>query len=152
MRRSEQMTTCLVSRPRSARWSLWRRPVSWRIPMDCFMGSAINAENSFSVDGQPITDQQSKVFSNQIAICYSRIANMGPLLREVVFVGGCTTALLITDEAAAEVRPTFDVDVIAEITTYAGYAAFSERLRALGCQARLPVLRERVEAISSLAA
>jgi hypothetical protein len=57
---------------------------------------------------------------------------LGPLLREVVFVGGCTTALLITDEAAAEVRPTFDVDVIAEITTYAGYAAFSERLRALG--------------------
>ena len=43
---------------------------------------------------------------------------LGPLLREVVFVGGCTTALLITDEAAAEVRPTFDVDVIAEITTY----------------------------------
>jgi hypothetical protein len=57
---------------------------------------------------------------------------LGPLLREVVFVGGCTTGLLITDEAAAEVRPTFDVDVIAEITTYAGYAAFSERLRALG--------------------
>jgi hypothetical protein len=75
--------------------------------MDCFMGSAINAENSFSVDGQPITDQQRKVFSNQIAVCYSRIANMGPLLREVVFVGGCTTALLITDESAAEVRPTF---------------------------------------------
>jgi hypothetical protein len=40
--------------------------------------------------------------------------------------------LLITDESAAEVRPTFDVDVIAEITTYTGYAAFSERLRALG--------------------
>jgi predicted nucleotidyltransferase len=57
---------------------------------------------------------------------------LGPLLREVVFVGGCTTGLLITEEAAAEVRPTFDVDVIAEITTYAGYAAFSERLRALG--------------------
>jgi predicted nucleotidyltransferase len=57
---------------------------------------------------------------------------LGPILREVVFVGGCTTALLITDEAAAEVRPTFDVDVIAEITTYAGYAAFSERLQALG--------------------
>ena len=63
---------------------------------------------------------------------------LGPLLREVVFVGGRTMALLITDEAAAEVRPTFDVDVIAEITTYAGYAAFSERLRALGLR-RSPV-------------
>jgi len=53
-------------------------------------------------------------------------------LHEVVFVGGCTTELFITDEAAAEVRPTFDVDVLAEITSYADYANFSERLRALG--------------------
>ena len=57
---------------------------------------------------------------------------LGPLIDEVVFVGGCTTGLFITDEAAGEVRPTYDVDVIAEITTYAGYAAFSERLRGLG--------------------
>ena len=39
-----------------------------------------------------------------------------PLLDELVFVGGYTTALLITDPAAAEVRPTYDVDAIAEIT------------------------------------
>lgn len=57
---------------------------------------------------------------------------LGPLLSEVVFVGGCTTGLFITDAAAANVRPTFDVDVIAEITSYADYATFSERLRALG--------------------
>jgi hypothetical protein len=57
---------------------------------------------------------------------------LGPLLAEVVFVGGCTRELFITDEAAAQVRPTFDVDVIAEITSYADYATFSERLRALG--------------------
>src|SRR5271170_2096395 len=57
---------------------------------------------------------------------------LGPLLSEVVFVGGCTTGLFITDEAAADVRPTFDVDVIAEITSYADYATFSERLRSLG--------------------
>ncbi|MFY9583362.1 MAG: TonB-dependent receptor, partial [Candidatus Acidiferrales bacterium] len=31
-------------------------------------GIGDHAENSFSVDGQPITDQQSKVFSNQIPI------------------------------------------------------------------------------------
>ena len=42
------------------------------------------------------------------------------------------TGLFITDEAAAEVRPTFDVDVIAEITSYADYATFSERLHAVG--------------------
>lgn len=55
-----------------------------------------------------------------------------PLLRELVFVGGSTTALLITDRAAAEVRPTYDVDAIAEITSYAAYADFSERLRGCG--------------------
>ena len=55
-----------------------------------------------------------------------------PILGELVFVGGCTTALLITDRAAAEVRPTYDVDAIAEITSYTGYAEFSERLKALG--------------------
>jgi hypothetical protein len=57
-----------------------------------------------------------------------------PILGELVFVGGCATALLITDNAAADVRPTFDVDAIAEITSYAGYAEFSERLRKLGFQ------------------
>jgi len=51
-----------------------------------------------------------------------------------VFLGGCATALLITDNAAADVRPTFDVDAIAAITSYAAYTKFSERLRKLGFQ------------------
>src|ERR1700693_5682377 len=33
-----------------------------------FHGLGDHAENSFVVDGQPITDQQSKVFSNQISV------------------------------------------------------------------------------------
>jgi hypothetical protein len=33
-----------------------------------FHGLGDHAQNSFSVDGQPITDQQSKVFSNQIPV------------------------------------------------------------------------------------
>lgn len=55
-----------------------------------------------------------------------------PLLGELVFVGGSTTSLLVTDKAAAEVRPTYDVDAIAEISSYAAYANFSERLRRCG--------------------
>lgn len=55
-----------------------------------------------------------------------------PVLDELVFVGGCTTGLLISDAGAAAVRPTFDVDAITEITSYADYLAFSERLRNLG--------------------
>ena len=55
-----------------------------------------------------------------------------PLLGELVFVGGSTTALLITDKAAADVRPTYDVDAIAEITSYAQYTEFGDRLRSRG--------------------
>src|SRR5215472_11665112 len=55
-----------------------------------------------------------------------------PMLGELVFVGGCATGLLITDRAAADVRPTYDVDAIAEITSYMGYTEFSKRLKALG--------------------
>jgi hypothetical protein len=62
-----------------------------------------------------------------------------PILGELVFVGGCTTALLITDKAAAEVRPTHGVDAIAEITSYVGYAQFSKRLKALGFRERCQV-------------
>ena len=47
-------------------------------------------------------------------------AKLVPLLPEVVFVGGCATELLITDPGAAAVRKTYDVDVIAEIASYAG--------------------------------
>jgi hypothetical protein len=54
-----------------------------------------------------------------------------PLLGELVFVGGCVTGLLITDEAASDPRSNLDVDAIAEITSYAEYTEFGLRLRAL---------------------
>jgi len=44
-----------------------------------------------------------------------------PLLAELVFVGGGTTALFITDQAAAAVRTSYDVDAIAAISSYAAY-------------------------------
>ena len=55
-----------------------------------------------------------------------------PLLEELVFIGGAVTGLLLTDEAAGDPRPTLDVDAIADITSYARYAAFGGKLRALG--------------------
>lgn len=54
---------------------------------------------------------------------------LASLLNEIVFVGGITLGLLITDQAAAPIRGTTDVDVIAEIITYTDYIDFSERLR-----------------------
>src|SRR6185437_9873092 len=57
-------------------------------------------------------------------------ARLAPFLQEIVFIGGVALGLLITDKGAAPIRGTNDVDVIAEIITYADYIAFSERLRA----------------------
>jgi hypothetical protein len=39
----------------------------------------------------------------------------------VVFVGGAVTGLFFTDPAAAEVRPTADVDLVADVLTYTEY-------------------------------
>ena len=59
------------------------------------------------------------------------VKNLGELADEMVFVGGCTTGLLVTDEGAAEVRATDDVDSIVEVTSYAQYNTFAERLKAV---------------------
>ena len=60
------------------------------------------------------------------------IEHLGPLLDEVVFVGGATVELWVTDQAAPEFRPTDDVDLIVELTTKAEYYRFEERLRNRG--------------------
>jgi hypothetical protein len=70
--------------------------------------------------------------NHNLALLIDAARLLKPLLSELVFVGGSTTSLLITDKGAAEVRPTYDVDAIAEITSYAAYADFSQRLRKLG--------------------
>jgi len=49
-------------------WLHWRPPGVVADSNGLFHGLGDHAENSFSVDGQPITDQQSKVFSNQIPL------------------------------------------------------------------------------------
>jgi hypothetical protein len=64
-----------------------------------------------------------------LSLLEDAVRKLAPFLDEIVFVGGATLGLLITDEASAPIRGTTDVDVIAEIVTYAEYIAFSERLR-----------------------
>jgi predicted nucleotidyltransferase len=59
-------------------------------------------------------------------------AKLGPLLDQIAFVGGCVTGLLLTDPAAAPVRPTLDVDAIVAIASYAEYTLLENRLRELG--------------------
>jgi hypothetical protein len=55
-----------------------------------------------------------------------------PLLGELVFVGGCATGALVTDPAVDNLRPTFDVDTIIELSSYGQYSTLSDRLRDLG--------------------
>lgn len=62
----------------------------------------------------------------------SVISLLAPVLNELVFVGGCTTGIFVTDPAAGGNRPTKDVDAIVNVTSYAQYAALSDRLRTLG--------------------
>ena len=59
---------------------------------------------------------------------------LGPELRaEVAFVGGCTTAFLLTDEFVLEqVRHTEDVDLIVHVMGHPGFHALQQALRAKG--------------------
>lgn len=57
---------------------------------------------------------------------------LGPLRERLVFVGGCATGLLITNPAAAGVRPTEDVDAIVEVASLAGYHALQPLLAERG--------------------
>jgi predicted nucleotidyltransferase len=61
------------------------------------------------------------------------VANaLGHLRERLVFVGGCATGVLITDNARPPVRATQDVDLIAEIATKAKYYELAADLRNLG--------------------
>jgi predicted nucleotidyltransferase len=62
----------------------------------------------------------------------SAAAKLAPLLDQIAFVGGCVTGLLLTDPAAAPVRPTLDVDAIVAIASYAEFTLLENRLRELG--------------------
>jgi predicted nucleotidyltransferase len=79
-------------------------------------------------------------------------ARLGHLRERVVFLGGAATALLITDEAAPDVRVTVDVDVIVEIASRGDYYRLAESLRAAGfsedTREGAPVCRWLVEGIA----
>jgi hypothetical protein len=59
-------------------------------------------------------------------------AALGPLLDDVVFLGGASIVLWITDPGAPPPRPTKDVDVVVEVTTRADLEDFERRLSARG--------------------
>ena len=54
------------------------------------------------------------------------------IISEVIFVGGAVVALYADDPAQNEVRPTEDVDLVVEISSYSSFSRFEEKLRDLG--------------------
>jgi predicted nucleotidyltransferase len=59
-------------------------------------------------------------------------AILGPVLDEVVFVGGATIHLWLTEEGVPPTRATDDVDVICEVATRSEYYRLGSRLRERG--------------------
>ena len=57
---------------------------------------------------------------------------LGHLRERGVFLGGSVTALLITDPAAPDTRPTKDVDIVVRTESFAGAIHLDEELRRLG--------------------
>ena len=57
---------------------------------------------------------------------------LGPVCDSVVFVGGCATGLLLTQERPDRIRITEDVDIVAQALTTHDYHAIEKRVRAQG--------------------
>lgn len=64
----------------------------------------------------------------RIRAVYTALEEIG---KEVVFVGGATVSLY-ANRPATETRPTEDVDILVELTGYAGYAEIEDKLRRKG--------------------
>lgn len=54
---------------------------------------------------------------------------LGDLNESVVYVGGSVTELYVTDPAATEVRPTMDIDCVAELASYKSFNDLEDILR-----------------------
>lgn len=57
---------------------------------------------------------------------------LGDLVDEVVFVGGATLEVFVTEQGATTFRPTLDVDVVVSAASRVEYERFAEQLRARG--------------------
>ena len=75
-----------------------------------FHGLGDHAENSFSVDGQPITDQQSKIFSNQIPTDSVQSMEVIEGAPPAEFGGKTSVVVKVTTRSGLDAtRPTGDV-------------------------------------------
>lgn len=57
---------------------------------------------------------------------------LGELVDDVMFAGGATIELWLTDPGAVDVRPTLDVDVVVEVASRLAFHDFEAQLRRRG--------------------
>ncbi len=57
---------------------------------------------------------------------------LGPLNREVVFMGGAIISFYINDPAAEDIRPTKDIDISLSVHSFAALESFRKKLIQLG--------------------
>lgn len=57
---------------------------------------------------------------------------LGDICEQFVFVGGCAAGLLVTSVRAQVIRPTDDVDIVAQVATTREYHILESQLRAKG--------------------
>ncbi|MBV8830945.1 MAG: hypothetical protein JO108_17120, partial [Acidobacteriaceae bacterium] len=82
-----------------------------------FHGLGDHAENSFSIDGQPITDQQSKVFSNQLPVDAIQSIEVIPGAPPAEF-GGKTSLVIVATTRSGLGYTTPHGDVTASYGTF----------------------------------
>jgi predicted nucleotidyltransferase len=75
---------------------------------------------------------QHRRHSQNLAMLMLVARHLGSLKEKVVFLGGTTVGLLITDSGAPDVRATTDVDLIVEVATQHDYHAIEATMRQLG--------------------
>lgn len=70
----------------------------------------------------------------EIATVSRRLIQLGVL--DVVFVGGATVGLLLTDSAAPSARPTLDVDVVTPVSSEVAFHEIEQTMYRTGMVAR----------------
>lgn len=68
----------------------------------------------------------------QLAMLERIARQLGDLANDFVFLGGCSTALFITDPASPDVRSTIDVDCIVDVISLNAYYQIEKKLQEYG--------------------
>ncbi len=82
-----------------------------------FHGMGSHASNSFSIDGQPITDQQSKVFSNEMPVSAVQSMEVIPGAPPAEY-GGKTSVVIVANTRSGQGMTTPHGDVTASYGTF----------------------------------